>query len=323
MLTWSPLLRYTGPLATKTYHKLEKHFTKLFLSPNFEEIQQYSKQQSNVNVDIKVFVLCWEALSVAIRANFHRKRFSRLLRTAWKLTSTPECKNGLLLQGRVLRHWAHMEYARGNYDKALLYTERAKDRFSNAARSNETAFVLHTKLRLNRQIMLFNEPFRYDHYTSMESEYERLLDHAKDMEEYEQPVVCNFFTMKASFHLRSDMITDKLPPEQYWPSPDDLRKAEECLKRVSLDIMPTLSNFYTARYYCVLCDLHIWKKQYSEAMRYLEEARDVYDQMKLKSDTMWRTCMLVDQRLKLLKRLMEDDTIHEVTINYSVCCSML
>jgi len=37
--------------------------------------------------------------------------------------------------------------------------------------------------------------------------------------------------MKASFHLRSDMITDKLPPKEYCPSPDDLRKAEDCTTR--------------------------------------------------------------------------------------------
>ena len=80
------------------------------------------------------------------------------------------------------------------------------------------------------------------------------------MEEYEKPVVCNFFVMKASFHLRSDMITDELPPEEYQPSPDDLRKAEKCLKKVSLDTMPDKNNFYTARYYRTLCDLHIYRK---------------------------------------------------------------
>ena len=113
-----PCLKYTGPLATKKFHKLEEQFTKLFLSRNFEDLHQYSKQLSNVNVDIKVFALCWEALSMAYRENFRPESYSCLLRTAWELASKPECETSLLLQGRVLRHLAHLEYARGDDVKA-------------------------------------------------------------------------------------------------------------------------------------------------------------------------------------------------------------
>ena len=314
-----PLLRYTGSLATDKYHELEKQFTNLFLSPNFEVIQQLFKRvfSEQNSLDIKVFALCWKALSVAYRKNFHQKSYSRFLRTAWKMASKLECENGLLLQGRVLRHWAHMEYARGNDDNALRYILRAKERFINAAPSNETAFVLHSELRLRRHKL--SEQFCPELYASLEEEYELLLENAMSMEDYEEPVVCNFFTMKASYHLRSDLITDKLPPKEYWPSPDHLRKAEKCLdrSRVSLHIMPSQSNFYTARYYCVRCDLHIWKKQYSKAMASLEDAREVYHQMKLQFDVLRRTCMHVDQRLKLLKRLMEYD------LNDSVRCILL
>ena len=115
-----------------------------------------------------------------------------------------------------------------------------------------------------------------------------------------------FLAMIASFHLRSDMITDKLPPlEEYWPSPNDLRKAEDCLNCVSLDTMPSQSNFYTAKYYRAFCDLHIWKRQYSMAMHYLEKARKVRIQLNGKM------CKL-DQRHKLLERLMEDEKIDEI-----------
>ena len=97
--------------------------------------------------------------------------------------------------------------------------------------------------------------------------------------------------MKASFHLRSELITDKLQPKQYWPSPDDIRKAEKCLNSVSLEIRQLL-------YYCTLCDLYIWK-QYPKAMHYLEEVRKVHDQGKLNANMQH----LVDQRLRLLERL--------------------
>ena len=186
---------------------------------------------------------------------------------------------------------------------------------SVAVHSKETAFVLHTDLRLRRNI-LFKQPFCSKLYTSIEEEYERLLKHAKHMEEYEKPTVF-FFAMKASFHLRSDLMTDDLPPNEYWPSPDDLLKAEECLKNVSLDTMPSQRNFYTVQYYCVLCDLHIWKKQYPEAMRYLRKAKKEYDQQKL--DAMrQRACMPVNRRLQLLTNIMGDEKIDEILMKYSM-----
>ena len=133
------------------------------------------------------------------------------------------------------------------------------------------------------------------------------------MEEYENPFACSFLAMKALFHLRSDMITDELPQKEYWPSPDDLRKAEECLNSVSLDTMPSQSTFYTAKYYCTVCDLHIWKEQYIQAKQYLEKATRIYHQMKIEGNIALRR---VDQRLKLLERLSGDEKIDEILKKY-------
>ena len=311
-----PFLRYTGPLTTPRYHKLESKFTKLFLSPDYKQIPKLSKQilaESNICPDIKVFAQCWKALSEAIHENYAHTNYEKQLETAWEKASQLGCKNGLLLQGRVLRHLAHMYHAQGNDDKALEYISQAKERLSIAAPSNETAFALHTELRIKRRTLFSkHHPLSSELYTSIEKEYELLLEHAKYMEEYEKPILCHFFVMKASFHLRSDLITDKLPPEEYWPSPDDLRKAEECLNRVSLDIMPSQSNFYTARYYRTLFDLHVWKKQYPNAMHCLEKALEVHDQVKLDA----RIQQLVEQRLKLLERLKGDEKIDEILREY-------
>ena len=144
----------------------------------------------------------------------------------------------------------------------------------------------------------------------MNREYELLLEHATHMEDYEKPYFWKFLSMKASFHLRSDMITDELPPKEFWPSPNDLREAEECLKYLSLHIMPIQSKFYTARYYRTLCDLYIWKQEYPEAMCYLEKGREL--QMEVKA-----TMHNFDQRLKLLQRLQENDKIDEILKGYS------
>ena len=301
-----PRLKYAGPLATMQYHMLERQFTKLYLSPDYEQVQQLSKlvtASRSICPDIKVFALCWEALSVAVHKNYESAE--KLLRTAWKKASKLECENGLLLQGRVLRHLAHMQYNQGNDDKAEKYMSGAKERFFNAAPSNETAFALHTELRMKRRALFSHAPFPSELCTSIEKDYERLLGHENYVEEYEQPVTCNFFVMKASLHLRSELITDQLPPKELWPSPDDLMKAEECLNRVSLDVMPNQINFYTARYFCTLCELYIWKQEYPKSMYYLEEARKVHNQVKLNA----RMQHLVDQRLKLLQKLEGNDKI--------------
>ena len=306
-----PLLRYTGPLATKRFHMLKEQFTKMLVSPSYERIQLLSKYilvESSISLDIKVCALCWEALSMAVHENY--KHAEELLKTAWQKASQLECQNGLLLQGRVLRHLAVMQYFYRNDDKALEYVSGAKERLFNAAPSDETAFTLHTELVVKRRRHILSSQL----YQSTEREYELLLEHAKYMdEEYEKPVVCNFFTMKASFHLRSDLITYKLPPEEYWPTTDDLRKAEECLKSVHVSPENQISH-YKIRYCCTLSDWHIWKQQYSEAKHYLEEARKLYDQMKShRIEALFRA----DQRLMLVEKLTEEKKIDEILKTYS------
>ena len=258
-----------------------------------QELSKQTLDDDSISADIKVFALCWQALSEAVHKNYEPAE--RLLERALEKALQPECENKLLLQGRVLRHFAHFQYVQGHIDKALEYMSQAKEKLSNAAPSNETALALYTELRIKRRTLFYNrKPFSFELYLSIEKEYELLLKHAESMvKNYEKPVVFNFFTMKASFHLRSELITNKLPPEEYWPGPEDLRKAEECLtkaeecfNKVSPDIMPSQKNAYTVRYYRTRGDLHIWKhfEQYSQAMCYLEKARKLYDEMKVRQN---------------------------------------
>ena len=275
----------------------------MFPSPNHEQIQQLSKQIlaiSNVSIDIEVFALCWEALSDSVLKNYQHAEDLLMGKSV-----TLECQNGLLLQGRVLKHLAHMQYVQGNDNKALDYISGAKERLFNAAASNETAFALHAELLVNSR-RLFSIPnctfsSRLELY---EREYELLFEHAKYMEECEKPVVCSFLAVKGSFHLRSDMIADELSPK------DDLRKGEECLNSVPLDTMPNRIHFCAARYYHTLYDLHVWKQQYPKTMHYLQKAIKLYTEMKL---LRWS----VTQRLKLLERLTEGDIIDEILKKYN------
>ena len=212
-----PRLRYTGPLATKQFHKLERQFTELFRSPgdNKERILQLSKQmlaKRSSSADIKAYVLCWKTLSVGAHKNYELAEKS--LRTSFKKASKLECENGLLLQGRVLRHLAFVQYIQGNDDKALEYMSGAKERLFLAAPFNETAHALHTELLVESR-RLFKGTFSSELYKSTERDYELLLEHTKYMEEYDKIAVCNFYAVKASFHLRSKLITNKLPSIEY------------------------------------------------------------------------------------------------------------
>ena len=76
--------------------------------------------------------------------------------------------------------------------------------------------------------------------------------------------------------------------------------------------MPSKANFHAARYYRSLCDLYIWKQQYSEAMHNLQKAQNIYDQMKVNSKT-----DNFDQQFKLLERLNEDEKIDEILKKFS------
>ena len=138
-----PLIRYTGPLANAKYHKIAQHFEKV--SPNAECLQQLASKitSGNFSDDIKVIALCWEAL---IDIQGKAKCNKRLLKTAWDIATQLKCKNGVLLQGRVLRHLAHLQCVLGNYEEALEYISLAKQRFANAAHSNETTSVIYTEI---------------------------------------------------------------------------------------------------------------------------------------------------------------------------------
>ena len=97
------VIRYTGPLATAHYHKIAQQFEKV--SPKAESLQQLASKitSGNFSDDIKVIALCWEAL---IDIQGKPKYNEGLLKTAWDIATQVKCENSVLLQGRVLRHWA-------------------------------------------------------------------------------------------------------------------------------------------------------------------------------------------------------------------------
>ena len=296
------LIRYTGSLASKKYHKIAQKFE--MISPQAEDVRRLARQifRSNLSDDIKVIALCWDAL-IDIHGN---PKFSRrLLNIAWRKASQMECENSLLLQGRVLRHFAHFHCVLNDYEKATAYITSANVKLTNAAHGIETASLLYTEtLVQSRRLSSTTQGVAFFRlYESTERNYELLLKHSEFMEEYEKYRLYLYFTERAKLHLRSVLITDELPPKECWPSQDDLEKARTYLNEAyqNRDQLPYRAKNYPGNYYLTLSDLYLWKKMCCKANEYAEKAKQLFTcepKTQLYTD---RT----EKRLKLLKKKLQ------------------
>ena len=84
-----------------------------------------------------------------------------------------------------------------------------------------------------------------------------------------------------------------------------MKKAKNCLERVSLEMLPSEVSFYAVNYYIVHCDLCLWNEQYPEAMAYVKKGRQLFPHEK--SETL--TSRRFNERLKLLEQYEEIDEI--------------
>ena len=94
---------------------IETQFTEMFRTAKHENMQKHKEvveSDSSSSLDIKVFALCWEALSEAVQLRNY-EHAEKCLRTAWEKATKLECENSLLLQGRTLRHLAYLRYTKG------------------------------------------------------------------------------------------------------------------------------------------------------------------------------------------------------------------
>ena len=79
------------------------------------------------------------------------------------------------------------------------------------------------------------------------------------------------------------------------------------------EVFSSENNFYVANYCCARCDLCLWNKQYSEAIEYVEQAKEFYANENGETFAT-RRC---NERLKLLEglnalKLNEEEEIDEI-----------
>ena len=198
--------------------------------------------------------------------------------------------NGLLLQGRVLRHYATLLCGRGEYKRAQECIRGAKQKLFNAAPSFERASVLLQDIQLQLDNEQKGTPLDQK---AVERDYDEAVNCMDFAEEHVKPGLCTCLTRKAAFHLRSYKISEKLPPEECRPSLEDMHKAKSCLDSVPLNVLPNKNNYYVAEYYLTLSDFHLWQDDYLKAMEFAKKAKQQYVQGNITNE---RSCIL-DKRL--------------------------
>ena len=273
-----PLLRCTGPLITKKYHSIAQRFEEWSSSSSYEQIKNLAKHivdDRSMKLDYKCFALCWEA-STELFTSRNYEDAEYLLKTALEKVSQPECENSSLLEGMVHRVFATMFYNTEKYVTALEHISAAKDKLFLTVSPKEKVLALYreaaVKLQLFRKQM-DSSAEKVHEYKSIESYYDTILDHAKCMEHYEKQYFLFLLTEKAKYHLRTLLISDDLPPKEYYPTPHDLWMAKECLDGLALDMFQR--DRFAANYCCARCDLCLWKKEYPEAIVHACQAKKV------------------------------------------------
>ena len=305
-----PLVRCSGELATKRYHKFARLFKKLYLYRKTDQILQLAKRIihcRSINLDIKIDAKCWKACIWILQPKKF-KRCEKLFRVALKEASLPDCQNGVLLLGMILKHLGYMQYVQGNDDEAQEYISAAREILANAAPSQITAQVLFIGLMIKwRKILSTPQSLSIGSLNeSVEEDFGLLRQHAQYMEEYYQPDVFHFLMEKTSFHLRSSLIEDELPPKAIWPTQNDLCIAKQCLHDISLDMLPNREVSIAALYYHAHCDLCLWNQKYLEAINYDKLGKELCSKTNVRIGI-----NRFKQRLRLIQRLMLNEQKEE------------
>ncbi len=126
-----PFVRFTGPLATKNFQKIDRDFCEALSACNTTYVMSETKKilSMNVSMDYKCISLVHRA---KCKAHCKGQRDEALLDCdrAIKLASNLECENGSLIIGRALTMKASILRWSERSDEALGCVDRAKSQFS-------------------------------------------------------------------------------------------------------------------------------------------------------------------------------------------------
>lgn len=317
-----PMVRFSGSLAGSRFQALEKLFVNSILACDSRKVEEMTRDI----LTAKCIGADWKAVALSYQGMAKLLVHGQLDNAEIKLTealneaSGLKCPNSVLLQGRFLRQKATVMRKQGKFGKAMEYIRGAKERLFNAAPSYDRSAVLYEEILL-KVVCGYNETVALNRQ-EIESIYDLVLMHASAFKDYEYQSLCMVLTAKAEFHLRSIYVRENLPAENLKPTPEDIHKAEICLKRIIPELLPGEANVYRAHYYLVHSDLCLWKEKYTEAITWAKKAEDQFKLGKVTSTNAMRP----QNRLKLLKKLQtwkkeEEKEVDDILKKYSLTVS--
>ena len=293
------LVRFTGPLATKKFQKLDRAFCKALSTCNTKSVMSATKKilSMNVSMDYKCISLVHRANS---KAPWHYKgqEDKALLDCdrAIKLASNLECENGSLIIGRALIMKTSILRWSKRLDEAMGCVDRAKRQFFLAAPSSDTASLLYEEVRMKICIAISEGKDINVYISHVQNDYDRIFKHSLCLDVYDRSRLCAFINAQAEVYLRTYYLDNKLPFSAIpVPTDSDLRRAEEILNLY--DELPKKSYGNRGWHYQNRGDLCMWRKQYSEAIEWAKKAQNQFTRANMKHITN------PEERVELYQRL--------------------
>ena len=290
------LIRFSGPLATRKFQKINRAFSRAIHAGKTEDVEWATEKilSMNVSTDFKAITLLYRASCMAlVRGQMDAALLDcdRAIERAKVL----ECQNGSLITGRALRQKTSILRTLGKCDKALECMKEAKENFFLAAPSSDTASLLYEEVRLKIQIATSKGVIVNS--SDVENDYDRILKHSDRLDDNDRSRLCVFLNAQAEVFLRSYYVKDELPPTAIAPTEGNLRRAEYLLNRVPLKELTGEAYVYKGWHFLARSDLYMWRKQYPKAIEWAEKSQDQFT----RGGIMY--VINPQERLKLFKKL--------------------
>ena len=216
-----------------------------------------------------------------------------------KISNKLECKNGLLLQGRIYRYYSAVYRQQKDLQKARELIGCANFACQGALPSYDTINIICEEAALLEN--LYGRMMSAENRRKVETLWNRGIAHLDCVRVHELPVMCLIYTRKATFHLKSFQVSlsqmHKHPNLR--PSKEDIQIAEACLSKVSFHKLKKICT-YKIHFYLAKSDICFWKNEYHDAIAFAKAAQEQYIQSKLVNS---HKLKLLEKRLALLAKL--------------------
>ena len=291
------LIELSSPCVGKDFDKFCGRFLELIFQGNQYDAVTKLALETTTNpkqpLDLKVVALCFQGLQLSRDSRCNQKACA-VLEEALKTSNKLECKNGLLLQGRIYRYYSAVYRQQKDLQKALELIG-----CQGALPSYDTINIICEEAALLEN--LYGRMMSAENRRKVETLWNRGIAHLDCVRVHELPVLCLIYTRKATFHLKSFQVSlsqmHKHPNLR--PSNEDIRIAEACLSKVSFHKLKKICT-YKIHFYLAKSDICFWKNEYHDAIAFAKAAREQYIQSKLVDSHILK---LLEKRLALLAKL--------------------